>query len=133
MNISAFRAYRIHDDGTGHRAGFESMQTSDLSPGEVLVKVAYSSVNYKDALAATGKGKILRRPALNGGIDSAGGALLAQLLACTTPNDNVASISLVADSRFTATVMPFILRGVSLLGIGSVVVPVDVRDEVRRR
>ena len=33
----------------------------DLSPGEVVIKVAYSSVNYKDALAGTGKGKILRQ------------------------------------------------------------------------
>src|SRR5690242_20424743 len=48
------------------------MQTDDLSPGEVLIKVAYSSVNYKDALAGTGKGKILRQFPLNGGIDVAG-------------------------------------------------------------
>jgi putative YhdH/YhfP family quinone oxidoreductase len=43
-----------------------------LDPGDVLVRVAYSSVNYKDALAATGKGRILRRPACVGGIDFAG-------------------------------------------------------------
>jgi putative YhdH/YhfP family quinone oxidoreductase len=48
------------------------MSTDDLSPGEVLVKVAWSSVNYKDALAGTGKGKILRQFPLNGGIDVAG-------------------------------------------------------------
>jgi putative YhdH/YhfP family quinone oxidoreductase len=48
------------------------MDVGALSPGEVLVKVAYSSVNYKDALAGTGKGKILRRYPLNGGIDVAG-------------------------------------------------------------
>ena len=43
-----------------------------LTPGEVLVKAAYSSVNYKDALAGTGKGRILRSYPLNGGIDVAG-------------------------------------------------------------
>jgi putative YhdH/YhfP family quinone oxidoreductase len=48
------------------------MSTDDLSPGEVLIKVAYSSVNYKDALAGTGKGKILRQFPQNGGIDVAG-------------------------------------------------------------
>jgi putative YhdH/YhfP family quinone oxidoreductase len=69
---NAFRAFRIHNDPTGYRAGIESMRTDDLTPGEVLVKVAYSSVNYKDALAGTGKGKILRRFPLNGGIDVAG-------------------------------------------------------------
>ena len=72
MTTNAFRALRIHNDASGYRAGLETMQTDDLSPGEVLVKVAYSSVNYKDALAGTGKGKILRRYPLNGGIDAAG-------------------------------------------------------------
>lgn len=67
-----FRAFRIHNDAAGYRAGIETMQPDALTPGEVLVKVAYSSVNYKDALAGTGKGKILRRFPLNGGIDLAG-------------------------------------------------------------
>jgi acrylyl-CoA reductase (NADPH) len=66
-----FRAFRIHNDD-GYRAGIESMQVDDLSPGEVLIRTAYSSVNYKDALAGTGKGKILRRFPLNGGVDVAG-------------------------------------------------------------
>ena len=69
---TTFRTFRIHNDNTGYRAGIESMHTDDLTPGEVLVKVAYSSVNYKDALAGAGKGKILRRFPLNGGIDVAG-------------------------------------------------------------
>ena len=67
-----FRAFRIHNDDQGYRVGIEEMRSDELSPGEVLVKVAYSSVNYKDALAGTGKGKILRRFPLNGGIDAAG-------------------------------------------------------------
>jgi len=67
-----FHAFRIHNDNSGYRAAIEDMHTDDLSPGEVLVKVAYSSVNYKDALAGTGKGKILRQFPLNGGIDVAG-------------------------------------------------------------
>ncbi|HMM56905.1 MAG: acryloyl-CoA reductase [Xanthomonadales bacterium PRO7] len=67
-----FSAFRIHAEEKPYRAGIESMRTDELSPGEVLIKVAYSSVNYKDALAGTGKGKILREPVLNGGIDVAG-------------------------------------------------------------
>ena len=70
--MTSFRAFRIHHDDTGYRAGIETMDTGALSPGEVLVKVAYSSVNYKDALAGTGKGRILRTYPLNGGIDVAG-------------------------------------------------------------
>ena len=48
------------------------MAAEALSPGEVLVKSAYSSINFKDALAGTGKGRILRHYPLNGGIDVAG-------------------------------------------------------------
>ena len=67
-----FKAFRIHNDDQGYRAGIEEMRVDELSPGEVLVKVAYSSINFKDALAGTGKGKILRHYPLNGGIDVAG-------------------------------------------------------------
>ena len=67
-----FRAFRIHNDATGYRAGVETMHSEQLSPGELLVKVAFSSINYKDALAGTGQGKILRHFPLNGGIDVAG-------------------------------------------------------------
>jgi putative YhdH/YhfP family quinone oxidoreductase len=280
----AFHAFRIHNDDTGYRAGLESMRVDDLSAGEVLIKTAYSSVNYKDALAGTGKGKILRRFPLNGGIDvagrviesrdpkfsegdavlctgcglsesrdggyaeyarlqsdwtiplprglslreamilgtagftaalallrmqdnrqkpmlgpiaitgatggvgmlatdifaragfevhaisgkperagflamlgasevldrrelklgnhalesvrfggavdSAGGNWLAQLLACTSPYGNVASIGLAADSKLDTTVMPFIIRGVSLLGVASAGTARDIRDEI---
>lgn len=72
MAPSNFKAFRIHNDTSGYRAGIEDMQVVDLSPGEVLIKTAWSSVNYKDALAGTGKGKILREFPLNGGIDVAG-------------------------------------------------------------
>ena len=72
MSVPAsFRAFRIHADG-GHRAGVETVSLDDLSPGEVVVRAAYSSINYKDALAGTGSGKILRRFPLVGGIDVAG-------------------------------------------------------------
>lgn len=69
----SFRAFRIHSSGRDdYRAGLESMKVDALSPGEVVIKSAFSSVNYKDALAGTGKGRILRRFPLNGGIDVAG-------------------------------------------------------------
>ena len=67
-----FPAFRIHDDGHGYRAGIEPVSLDLLSHGEVVVEVAYSSVNFKDALAGTGQGRILRRFPLVGGIDVAG-------------------------------------------------------------
>jgi putative YhdH/YhfP family quinone oxidoreductase len=279
-----FRAFRIRNDDEGYRAGIEMMRAEELSPGEVLIRTAYSSVNYKDALAGTGQGKILRTFPLNGGIDVAGhvvesrdprfkegdavlctgcglsetrdggyaefarleakwtvplpaglslreamilgtagftaalalfrmrdnrqapalgpiaingatggvgmlavdifsragyevhaisgkadragfleglgaakvldrhelalgnrplesvrfggaldnvgGAMLGQLLACTAPYGNVASVGLAADSKLDATVMPFIIRGVSLLGVASAGTARDIRGQV---
>jgi len=67
-----FRAFRIHNDDDGYRAGIEDVALSDLSEGDVTIRCRYSSVNYKDALAGTGKGKILNTFPLVGGIDTAG-------------------------------------------------------------
>ncbi len=70
---STFRAFRVHSKGRDdYRAGIESVSLDDLSAGDVVVKAAYTSVNYKDALAGTGRGKILQRFPLIAGIDVAG-------------------------------------------------------------
>ena len=67
-----FKALRIHQIDSSVQARYQLMSLDELTPGEVLVRVQYSSINYKDALAATGAGKILRQFPLNGGIDLAG-------------------------------------------------------------
>lgn len=69
---SSFNAFRIHNDAAGYRSGVERISLDDLAPGEIVIKTAYSSINFKDALAGTGEGKILRRFPLVGGIDVAG-------------------------------------------------------------
>ena len=70
--MHSFKAFRIHQEGGKITARFERLTLDDLTAGEVVIRVAYSGINYKDALAATGKGKILRRYPLVGGIDLAG-------------------------------------------------------------
>jgi len=71
--IEKFRAYRLTETPEKKiRAEFVERTIEELDPGDVLVRVSYSSVNYKDALAATGKGRILRRPTCIGGIDFSG-------------------------------------------------------------
>ena len=68
----SFKAYRV-DSVEGHTRGrIVALEMEDLPPGEVLIKAEYSSVNYKDALAATGASKIMRRLPMTGGIDVAG-------------------------------------------------------------
>ena len=71
-DLDSFPAFRIHNDDAGYRSGIESIALDDLNPGEVVISTAWSSVNFKDALAGTGQGKILRRFPLVGGIDVAG-------------------------------------------------------------
>ena len=72
MTTQSFRACRIHNNAGHVTAGIEDMTLEQLSPGDVVIRVQYSSVNYKDALAATGRGNILRTFPLNGGVDAAG-------------------------------------------------------------
>jgi NADPH2:quinone reductase len=70
--MEKFRAYRIDEQDGRIVAGFEELALDDLTAGNVVVRVSHSTINYKDALAATGAGRILRRYPLNGGIDLAG-------------------------------------------------------------
>lgn len=72
MTTDRFTAFRIHNDDQGYRSGLQEISLDDLTAGEVVIKAEYSSVNFKDALAGTGRGKILRQFPLNGGIDVAG-------------------------------------------------------------
>jgi putative YhdH/YhfP family quinone oxidoreductase len=70
--MDKFKAFLITQQDKGVQCAYTEMALGDLDPGEVVVRVAYSDVNYKDALAATGKGRILLRPACVGGIDLSG-------------------------------------------------------------
>jgi len=70
--VEKFKAYRLSEVDKKVRAEFVECALEDLDPGELVVRVAYSDVNYKDALAATGKGRILLRPVCIGGIDLSG-------------------------------------------------------------
>ncbi len=67
-----FKAFRIHNDAEGYRSGIEDISINDLSEGDVVIRGEWSGINFKDALAATGKGKILKTYPLVGGIDVAG-------------------------------------------------------------
>ncbi len=99
MAISeSFPAFRIHDDEQGYRAGIEQIALDDLNPGEVVIKTAYSSVNFKDALAGTGEGKILRSFPLVGGIDVAG-----HVVASTDPAFREGDAVLVTGSGLSET------------------------------
>ncbi|WP_424946624.1 oxidoreductase [Candidatus Spongiihabitans sp.] len=70
--MSSFRAFRINQVEKNSVADFEDMTVDGLTAGEVVISVKWSGINFKDVLAATGSGKILRQYPLNGGIDLSG-------------------------------------------------------------
>ncbi len=73
--FQAFRVFRENNEVVGR---LDSLTVDDLDQGEVLIKTAYSAVNYKDALAGTGAGKILRHFPCNAGVDVSGTVVESQ-------------------------------------------------------
>ena len=70
--MQSFKALLIDEVDGKVSSAFATLDETRLDPGTVTIRVAFSSVNYKDALAATGAGKIIRRFPCIGGIDLSG-------------------------------------------------------------
>ncbi|HEX8758183.1 MAG TPA: acryloyl-CoA reductase [Steroidobacteraceae bacterium] len=70
--MSSFKALRVQQAPAGRFARLESVTVDELTPGDVVIRVAYSSLNYKDALAVTGRGSIARGYPRTAGIDLSG-------------------------------------------------------------
>ena len=70
--MTTLKAYRIFNEDGKVASRYVDMKLDELDAGNVVIKVAYSSVNFKDALAATGAGRIIRRFPCVGGIDLSG-------------------------------------------------------------
>ncbi|MFO1015145.1 MAG: MDR family oxidoreductase [Caulobacteraceae bacterium] len=69
---ATFRALRVHKTETGQETRFENLTEDDLMDGDVTVRVEYSTVNFKDGLALTGRSPVVRAWPLIPGIDFAG-------------------------------------------------------------
>jgi NADPH2:quinone reductase len=76
--MQQFKALRVHQEDGKVVSRLEDLTLDDLGPGEVVVRTHWSDVNYKDALAVTGAGKIMRRFPLVAGIDLAGEVVSSQ-------------------------------------------------------
>jgi acrylyl-CoA reductase (NADPH) len=70
--VTAFRAIRVDKDEHGYRAAYVELDESELMDGDVDVDVTHTTVNYKDGLAVTGKGPVVRRFPMVPGVDFAG-------------------------------------------------------------
>ncbi len=67
-----YQALVIDKDETGYRASIKQLDDDNLPEGDVTVRVDYSTINYKDGLAITGKSPVVRKFPLVAGIDFAG-------------------------------------------------------------
>jgi acrylyl-CoA reductase (NADPH) len=70
--MATFKAIVIEKTETGQKAGLADFDDTDLMEGDVTVAVEWSTVNYKDGLAVTGKAPVVRRFPMIAGIDFAG-------------------------------------------------------------
>jgi acrylyl-CoA reductase (NADPH) len=111
--LLAGRGYRV-TASTGRTANADSLRA--LGAAEVV-----------DRGALEERGKPMQKATWAGAVDSLGGATLANLLASTRWGGAVTACGLAQDVQLPTTVLPFILRGVSLLGINSVDAPLDLR------
>ncbi|UDI90428.1 alcohol dehydrogenase catalytic domain-containing protein [Pseudomonas sp. IAC-BECa141] len=134
-----FKGILIDKDDSGYRANLQEIDDEQLPAGDVTVRVAYSTLNFKDGLAITGSSPVVRKfpmvPGIDlaGVIDSVGSHTLANACASTRAEGTVAACGLAQGMDFPASVAPFILRGVMLAGINSVTQPKARRIEAWNR
>ena len=130
---------------TGATGGVGSIATDILSSNGYTVAAFTGKSDQHGFLRELGASEFIDRHTLEmgtrplekalwgGAVDNAGGETLAWLTRTVKPWGNIASIGLVADFKLNTTVMPFILRGVSLLGINSIEMPASVRNAIWER
>lgn len=138
-----------HSDGsilvTGAAGGVGSIAIAILSGLGHHVTASTGRVEESDYLQALGADAIIDRAELGapgkplqgqrwaGAIDSVGGPTLANVLAQTNYGGTVAACGLAQSADLPSTVMPFILRGVTLAGINSVFAPMHLREQAWAR
>jgi acrylyl-CoA reductase (NADPH) len=112
--------------------GFEVVASTGKDEADYLRGLGASEVIDRAELAVEG-GRPLEKPRWAAAVDSVGGAPLAHVIRSLRYGGAVAACGLTAGTDLPTTVLPFILRGVSLLGIDSVNTPMEVRTEIWQR
>jgi acrylyl-CoA reductase (NADPH) len=131
---------------TGAAGGVGSVAVSILAKRGYTVAGSTGRAEHADYLRSLGASEIIDRTELSepskrpleaerfaGTVDTVGGTTLARVLAQTTYGGSVAACGLAGGANFESTVLPFLLRGVNLLGIDSVMQPYDNRVRVWQR
>jgi acrylyl-CoA reductase (NADPH) len=114
------------------RLGFHVIaSTGRLSESDYLTRLGAAEIIAREELS--GPAKPLARERWAGGVDSVGSHTLANVLSMTSYGGAIAACGLAGGMDLPSSVAPFILRGVSLLGIDSVMAPREIRLEAWRR
>ena len=115
------------------RAGFEvTAGTGKPEMHELLTKLGAKSFVTREEMEDD-SGKVLLRETWAGALDQVGGTTMEYLLRTTKIGGSVAVTGNVKDNAFSTTVLPFILRGVNLLGVDSQHCPLAQREEAWQR
>jgi acrylyl-CoA reductase (NADPH) len=114
------------------KLGFQVIASTGRTSEEVYLRSLGAS-EIIDRAELSGVAKPLARERWAGGIDSVGSTTLANLLSMTKYRGAVAACGLAAGMDLPSSVAPFILRGVCLLGIDSVMCPIELRKQAWRR
>ena len=115
------------------KLGYEVIASSGKADKiDFLKGLGASSVIGREALSEENKRPVLA-PEYAHAVDCVGGEILANIIKSLKPQGSVAICGLVASPAFNTTVLPFILRGVNVLGIDSVEIPIEDKDRVWQR
>ena len=148
LSVDALQKYGVNPDQgeivvTGSTGGVGSVSVALLSLLGYTVVASTGKKEESEFLQRLGASEIISREEVNdeskkpllrerwaGAVDTVGGTTLAALLKAAKRGGAVAATGLVASSELSTTVFPFILRGVSLLGIDSGFTPTKLRLEI---
>jgi len=113
-----------------HNMGFEVVAASGKPDQEALLKMAGASrIISRDELLENANRPMLK-PQWAAAIDTVGGAVLSNVIKAIQYGGSVACCGMVAGNDLNTSVFPFILRGVNLLGVDSVELPIDVKEDI---
>ena len=113
--------------------GYEVVaSTGKADKSDHLLSIGARSVIGREELSEVSKRPMLT-PAWANGIDCVGGEILSNLIKSLQPLGSVAICGLVASTTFSTTVLPFILRGINVLGIDSVEIPIEYKNRIWNR
>ncbi len=107
------------------KLGYKPTAISRPAAAEYLTQIGAAEVISREEMSADARP--LEKARWDGAVDTVGGSILARLLAETRYGGVVAACGLAADVKLPTTVMPFILRGVRLDGVDSVMIPDSLR------